>query len=254
MKRFLNSALLVCIVPALCLGFPGSARAQGLTAEQVVEKHITAVGGREALAKITSRRATGVIVISSPVGDLSGPVEMSAKAPNKMRATMHIDLTAVGGPGEMLIDQLFDGTAGWMINSMQGETPMAGDQLEGAKNAYFPSPLLNYKANGATITLEATQKVNDRDALVLLFAPKAGAPSRMFFDAETFMLVRTTSKVNNPQVGDVEQVSEPTDYRAVDGIKVAFTIAQSAAGQNITMKFTKIENNVALDDAMFVKK
>jgi len=255
MTKLLRSALLTSIVPALVLSmYPSALSAQTLTAEQVVDRHLTAVGGREALSKITSRKATGTIVISTPGGDLSGPVEMTAKSPNKMRATMRIDLSAVGGPGEMLIDQMFDGTTGWMINSLQGETPLMGDQLAGAKNAYFPTPLLNYKDTGATIALEPNQKVNERDAFVLLMTPKIGVPSRLFFDAETFMLVRTATKVNTPQTGEAEQVSEPTDYRVVDGVKVAFTLYQSAAGQNITMKFAKIENNVAVDDAVFIKK
>ena len=256
MTKLLRSALLTSIVPALVLSmYPSALSAQTLTAEQVVDKHLTAVGGREALSKITSRKATGTIVISTPVGELSGPVEMTAKSPNKMRATMRIDLSAVGTPGEMVIDQMFDGTIGWMLNSMQGDTPMAVAQLEGAKNAYFPTPLLNYKETGTTIALEPNQQVNDRDAFVLLFTPKSGPASRMFFDTETFMLVRTVSRTQNAQTGEeVEQVSEPTDYKAVDGVKIAFTIYQSAGGQNRVMKFSKIENNIAVDNAVFIKK
>ena len=255
MTKLLRSALLTSIVPALVLSmYPSALSAQTLTAEQVVDQHLTAVGGREALSKITSRKATGTIVISTPGGDLSGPVEMTAKSPNKMRATMHIDLSAVGMPGEMVIDQMFDGTTGWMVNSMQGDSQMTGDQLDGAKNAYFPTPLLNYQDTGAKIALEPNRKVNDRDAFVVVLTPKVGVPSRLFFDTETFMLVRTASKVNTPQTGEVEQVGEPTDYRVVDGVKVAFTLYQSAGGQTITMKFSKIENNIAVDDAVFIKK
>jgi len=240
------------LLPALI--FPPAALAQTPTADQVVEKHLAALGGREALSKLTSRKATGTMTISTPMGDLSGPLEMSAKSPNKMRAIIRVDLTALGGPGEMVIDQLFDGTTGWMLNSLQGDTQMTGDQLEGAKNAYFPSPLLNYKEAGANVALEPSQKVNERDAIVLLYTPKSGQPSRMFFDAETFLLVRTVTKVTTPQTGEVEQISEPSDYRSVDGLKVAFTITQSAADQNVTMRFTKTENNVPIDDSMFVKK
>lgn len=248
MKTFAIGGLLALLV------VPSSALAQTLTAEQVVEKHLAAVGGREALAKITTRKATGVMVISTPGGDLSGPLEMSAKSPNKMRALVRLDLTAMGGPGEMVVDQLFDGTTGWMSNSMQGDTPMSGDQLESAKNGYFPSPVLNYKEHGFTIAIQPNQKVNDRDAYVLLMTPKSGPAARMFFDAQTFMLVRSISTINNPQLGQVEQITEPTDYKAVDGVQVAFTIYQSAGGQNVTLKFTKIENNVAIDDAVFIKK
>ena len=52
----------------------------------------------------------------------------------------------------------------------------------------------------------------------------------------------------------VEQISEPTDYRAVDGVKVPFKIVNTSPNQTVAITITKIENNVALDDAIFVSK
>ena len=171
-----------------------------------------------------------------------------------MRADIRVDLTSVGGPGEMVITEMFDGTTGWSLNSMRGETPMSGDQLAGARNNSFPSPLLKHKELGMTATLEATQQVNGKAAHVVLFTPKSGPAERMFFDAESFLIVRTTSSMTLPEVGLTETVSEPSDYRAVDGVKVPFTLVQIAGGQKVTLTFTKVENNVTLDDALFVKK
>lgn len=255
MRQHARTTLFALILPALVATvFAGHTVAQTLTADQVVDKHLAAVGGREALSKITSRRATGTVTVATPAGDIGGPVEMTAKSPNKMRAIIKMDLTPVGAPGEMIIDQMFDGTTGWMLNSMQGDTPMAGDQLEGAKNAYFPSPLLNYKEHGFTVEIEATQKVNDRNAYVLLLKGKTGPASRLFIDAESFMLIRTVSRIVTAQMGEVEQISEPSDYRVLDGVKVPFVLSQSAGGQTVTMQFTKIEHNVAVPDTFFVKK
>jgi len=252
MRRHIFS---VVILPALVATvLAGQAFAQTLTAEQVVDKHIAAVGGREALSKITSRKATGTMTIGTPQGNLSGPVEMTAKTPNKMRASIRVDLSALGAAGQMAIDQLFDGTTGWMMNSMSGDQPMSGDQLAGAKNAFFPSPLLDCKAHGFTIALQPSEKVNNKNAYVILMTPTSGPAARMYFDAETFLLVRSVSRVVNPQLGEVDQISEPSDYRTVDGVKIAFLVQQSAGGQDVTMKFDKIVNNVAVDDAVFIKK
>lgn len=248
-KQLLSVLCPALLVPALSV----LASAQTLTADQIVEKHLTALGGREALSKITSRKAVGTINVATPAGALAGPVEMIAKAPNKMRADIRVDLTAIGGPGEMIITEFFDGTAGWSLNSLQGDNPMSGDQLEAAKNNYFPSPLLKYKEMGITATVEAPQQISGRNTLVVLFSPKTGPKERMFFDAETFMLVRSTATVNLPQVGATETISEPSDYRAVDGVKVAFQLAQTAGAQSFTIKFTTIENNVTIDDAKFKK-
>lgn len=242
----LCTALVIALIPSITA-------AQTLTADQVIEKHLAAIGGRDALSKITSRRATGTVSVSSPVGDLSGPVEISAKAPAKTHVTIKLDLSAVGAT-EMVIHQMFDGTAGWVLNSMQGDMPMSADQLENSKNNQFPTPLLHYKENGATATIEGTQKINDRDAYVITLKPKTGPATMMFFDKETFMLVRSSSHFTNPTMGEVDQVTEASDYRDVNGIKVAFVIAQSAGGQDLRMVFSKVEHNVDLPDAYFVKK
>lgn len=249
-RTVLTLVLGLCLVPLIGRGV----FAQALTADQIIEKHLAAVGGRERLSKLTTRRATGTMSIGTPMGDLSGPVEMMAKSPNKMRATISVDMSALGAAGTMVIDQYFDGTTGLMGNSMQGDTPMSGDELESAKNTFFPSPLLNYKEHGFTVALQPNEKVNDRDAYVLLVTPKTGPAERMFFDTQTFMLVRTVSRINHPQLGQVDQVSEASDYRDVDGVKAAFQVVQSAGGQIIAMKFTKIENNVDIPDSVFVKK
>lgn len=251
MRHILLTALLtLTLLPAL----PGSASAQTPTADQIVEKHLTAMGGRDALTKLTSRRATGTISVETPMGNLGGLLEMHAKIPNKMRVAIRIDLTPVGGPGELIQEQFFDGTAGWMLNSMQGDTPMEGDQLESARNDFFPTPLLRYQELGRTVELLPSEDVQGRKAYVLKVTPKTGPAEKMFFDAESFLLVRTVSTINSVQMGSVEQISDSSDYRAVDGVQVAFTLAQSAGGQNIVIKLTKVENNVAIDDTVFVKK
>jgi outer membrane lipoprotein-sorting protein len=249
-KHVLPILYSLLLIPALT----GVTSGQALTADQIVEKHLSALGGREALGKITSRRAAGTVTVATPMGPLSGPLEMVAKAPNKMLAEMRIDLTSVGGPGEMVITQMFDGANGWNLNSLQGDTAMSGDQLDASRNNSFPSPLLKYKELGMTATLDGAQQVNGKAAHVVLFTPKTGPAERMFFDAESFLIVRSTSSLTLPQVGKTETVSEPSDYRTVDGVKVPFKLVQSAGEQTVTFTFDKVENNVAVDDARFVRK
>ena len=72
-------------------------------------------------------------------------------------------------------------------------------------------------------------------------------------DATTFLPARTIVTADVPQMGRVEQMIDPDDYREVDGVKVAHKLTLTNAMQSITMTFKKIENNVALDDKMFVK-
>ena len=95
---------------------------------------------------------SGTITLSTPVGELTGPVEVLNQAPNKARTLIKLDLAAVGA-GEMTIDQRFDGTAGIVMDSMQGNRDISGEQLDSMRNATFPSPFLDYKERGVTVEL-----------------------------------------------------------------------------------------------------
>jgi hypothetical protein len=225
------------------------------TPEALVEKVLTALGGREALGKLTSRRSTGTVTLSTQAGDLSGPIEILLKAPNKSRWLITLDLSAVGAAGSMTIEQKFDGTAAWAINSMQGDTEITGNQLENMRNALFPTPLLTVKENGTKMELQSNQTVAGKNTLVLLVTPKAGSAVRMFIDPDTSLPVRTIATVDVPQAGGpIEQISDLSDYRLVDNVKVPFHIVNANPLQTVTFSFTKIEHNVPIDDAVFVKK
>jgi hypothetical protein len=229
--------------------------ASAQTADEIVEKHLAAMGGRDALGKITSRRSTGTITIATPGGELSGPCEIDVKAPNKNRAYMELDLTPLGVPQKMVVEQKFDGVTGWGLNSVQGDTEIAGDQLQNMRNNTFPSSLLNYKAAGTKLEVLPAEKAGDRTLIVLQATPKQGPAVRLYLDSQTYLLVRTYAKYYSAVLGtDVEQTGELSDYRTVDGVKVPFHIVNSNAQQTGTIVLTKVEHNVPFDDTVFGKR
>jgi hypothetical protein len=227
---------------------------QAPAADAVIEKYLAAMGGRDALGKLTSRRATGTVLFSQQGTDINGTYEVSTKAPNKVRVFIKLDLSAMGMPDPLTIDQRFDGTSAMTMDSMRGNIPIAGNQLEHMKNNAFPSPLLNYKTNGMKFEVLPKEQVAGRDATVLVATPKAGPSMKLYFDPESGLLVRSVVRLNVPEQGEIEQVSEPTDYRVVDGVKVPFKIVNTSPNQSVTITITKVENNIALDDALFVSK
>ena len=249
-------AALVSLCCVLVAGSTAALSAQAqMTADEVIEKHIAASGGRDALMKITSRRATGTVTVQTPGGELSGPAEILSKAPNKARVYITLDLSSLGVNEKMIIEQKFDGVAGWSQNSMQGDTQITGSQLESMKNNVFPSPLLSYKTSGMKAELLAREQVAGKSMIVLLMTPKSGSAVRMFLDPETYLIARTKSTLSTPEMGDLEQIGDVSDYRTVDGVKVPFHIVNANAAQNVTIKFEKVEHNVAIDDAVFsIKK
>jgi outer membrane lipoprotein-sorting protein len=251
MKKQVLTPMLGCVLLASTLA--GLASAQ--TADAVVEKHLAAIGGRDALTKLTSRKSTGTVTLSTPGGEFSGPVELLMKPPNKTHLQMTIDLGAAAPGTMMTIEQRFDGTTAYATNSMQGETPISSKQVDNMRNAVFPTPLLGYKDRGAKLEQLANEKLQGKDAIVLVLTPATGSPVRMFVDPETYLILRTVTTINSQQLGgDVEQTTDLSDYRAVDGLKLPFRIVSSNPAQTMTIALTKVEHNVAIDDATFVKK
>jgi outer membrane lipoprotein-sorting protein len=247
MKELKTSLLAVALV--LACGRIAAAQ----TADDVVEKYLAAIGGRAALAKVTSRSTTGTITLSLPNGPVSGTIEILNQQPNKVRSVTKLDLTSLGA-GQLTREQRFDGTAGYVLDSMQGNREITGSQLDNLKNAVFPTPLLTYKERGATVELAGKEKINGRDAYVLVLKPKTGPVVRHFFDAETYLPAEIVVKVDVPEAGgEVEQTSDLSDYRVVDGIKIPFAIKVSSAIQSFTIAVTKVEHNLKIDPALFAK-
>jgi outer membrane lipoprotein-sorting protein len=247
MRRSLKPFILVVT------GLLWTSTAQAQTADEVVEKHLAAVGGRAVLAKATSQVATGTMVVSTQGMDLSGPVEIYRKAPNKARSFIRLDLSAVGGT-ELTVDQRCDGKTGFASNSMQGDREITGDQLQAMLNNTFPSSLLNYKEAGGKVELTGKDKVGDRAVHVLLYTPMAGPASRMFIDAETYDVLRTVTKINVPEAGgEVEQTIDVGDFRTVSGMRLPFRVTTVNTTQTVSITLAKIEINVPIDDAMFAR-
>ncbi|HEY7450030.1 MAG TPA: hypothetical protein VH702_17870 [Vicinamibacterales bacterium] len=242
--RFLVMSALIALWSVPCLA---------QTADEIIEKHLAASGGRAALSNLTSRTAIGSVTVGTPVGDLTGPLEVYAKAPNKSRTLVKLDLTTLGG-AMVINDQRFDGNTGYVIDTFNGNREITGTQLEAMRNGFFPTPLLNYKERISEVAVAGTEKVNEKDAYVLQITPKSGPGVRMFVDAESFMVVKTIMTINVPQLGgDIEQVVEFSDFRDVDGVKLAFSTKSSNPAQTVRATLTEVKHNTEIDDSSFAK-
>ncbi len=244
--RVTGNSFAIAVFVASC-----AVQAHAQTADDVIEKHLAAIGGRAALAKLESRTSTGTVSVSAQGADLGGALETYNKAPNKSRTYFRIDMSQFGA-GEMVVDQRCDGKTAFAMNSMQGDREITGAQLQGLLNATFPSPLLNYKDAGTKAEMIGKDKVGDRAVYVLQFTPKAGPVSKQYYDADTYLVVRTVTKMDVPELGgEVEQTTDLSDYRDVDGIKIPFKMNVFSAMQTITITLSKVEHNKPIDDAMF---
>jgi hypothetical protein len=247
MRNALGQAVAMLLLPLWST--PGLAQ----TADEIVEQHLAASGGRAALSRLTSRAAKGSITIAMAVGEFAGTLEVFNKVPNKSRTLVTLDLSAFGG-GQVISDQRFDGATGYVIDTFNGNREITGSQLEAMRNGGFPTPLLNYREREVTLALVGQEQVQGNAAYVIDATPRMGPRVRLFFDRATLMLVRTATTVNVPQLGgDIEQVVEFSDFRDVDGVKVPFFVKSTNSAQTITSTISDVKHNVEIADESFVR-
>ncbi|MGA8405571.1 MAG: hypothetical protein WB680_00190 [Candidatus Acidiferrales bacterium] len=213
------------------------------TADQVLDHYVKAIGGRAAWTKLNSRVSKGTIEIPS-MNNLSGSVEIHEKAPNSMLAVITL--------GGAVFEQGFDGTTAWSDDPQNGLRVLGGAELEDARReADFYHPL-DLKKLYTKMTVTGTEKVNDRDAYVVEASTGEGDPDKMYFDTESWLLVRAINHRNTPDGVKAFQ-AEVGDYKDVDGVKLPFTVHQSSAESAFTIHFTEIQHNLQLADGQFAK-
>lgn len=221
--------------------FAQSPAAATPTADQIIQKYVTALGGRAAIEKHTSRVSKGTIEI--PDAGLSGTIEVSEKAPDKTLTVIQI-----GGMG--LVREGTDASGAWQEEPQNGLRDKTGNELADARRGAVFNAELKFQTLYKTLAVTGQEQVGGRPAWILLATPAEGTVTRMYFDAETGLMVRQSGTRDTAQGPlDVDVFIE--DYRDVDGIKQPFTIRQVTSMFTLVVRMSEVKHNVALDDAIF---
>jgi len=213
------------------------------TVDDILDKHVKAIGGKEAIEKVTSRAIKGSFEIEAM--GMTGTLEMNAKAPNK--AWVKIDI-----PGFGVVNNAFDGAKGWDSNPMTGLRELSGTELAAMKRRSDFHAQINYKKHYSKMEVKGKEKVGSSETYVIEATPAEGGPEKLYFDINTGLMVRHDMEVEGPQ-GKMATESYMDDYKVVDGVKVAHTVKQVNPMFAMTMKFTEIKTNVEIDEAKFNK-
>jgi hypothetical protein len=211
------------------------------TVDQILEKFVTAVGGRDAMEKVTSRLSTGTVEI--PDAGLSGSITLSEKAPNKSLAV--IELGAMG-----VIRDGSDGVVAWESSDQGGLRDKSGAELADSLRGSTFNSELKLKSLYKTLVVTGKEAVEGKDAFVVLATPTEGAATRMYFDAQSGLIVKQSSSRETPQ-GPIDVDVMLGDYRAVGGVKMPYSVRQITSMFTIVIKLTEIKQNVPIDDVIF---
>src|SRR5262249_60006394 len=101
--------------------------------------------------------------------------------------------------------------------------------------------------------LAGKEKVGDKNAYVLSVTPAAGPTSRVWIDVESYLPVKTSTTIDTPETGPLEQTTEFSDYRKLDGVNLPYRFNTTSIVQSYTVTVTSVEQNVKIDPALFAK-
>ena len=222
--------------------------------DQILARYVEALGGEPALRKVTGRVVTGTQYIpTGPGGVVPTPaaVERYLKAPNLAVTTYKTATYA--------ISQGFDGTTAWSQDQAGRVTePVKIDVGRAARAADFYEPL-NLKREYPQLAVRGIEKVNGRDAYLVVGVPQGDKPESLYFDTQSGLLLRKQTVLPTP-IGDSPFQIDFDDYRETgSGVKVPFLIHMSPANArtelapDATLRVIKVEDNVAIDNARFAR-
>jgi hypothetical protein len=208
------------------------------TVDQVIDKYEAALGGRPALEKISTRVMKGTRSMSQ---GRSVPVEIYQKAPGKMLELF--------GPG-LAMSTGFNGTSGWSRNP-RGIQEARGPNLMRLKREAVFAKELKLRDEYRNLHVIGKLPIGEHQAYVVQGAVEGeGSPERLYFDVESGLLLRVSSKEQTP-LGPLPEEVDYEDYREVDGIELPFTVLHLQADHSYKDVFSEIVQNTPVDDARF---
>ena len=229
MKRFFLSILAVATV--------GFTYAQ--TADEIVAKHVAAIGGADAWRKVNSMVTTGSIKINGADIGVVATV-LNGKGSRQ-------DLAVMGMNGYQIVTP----TAGWNFMPFQGQKapePVTADDLKEAQDDLdAQGSLVDYKTKGHTIEYLGTDDVDGVDALKLKETLKSGKVVTIFMDPKTYYIIRTIAKQKaNGKENDV--TTNLSNYQKLpEGIMVPWSIGLPFG----ELVISKVEINKPVDENIF---
>jgi len=206
--------------------------------DQVLDRYEQALGGKAALMKVTSRVMKGSRVGADGV---LVPEEVYQKAPNKLMVmTSYTDVVFRSG---------YNGTSGW-AKSSKGDSRIGNEQLAEIARDAESYGNTRIRELYSRLKIEGRETVGDRDAFVMSGTTHKGLSERLYFDAQSGLLIRRYRE-SKTSLGPFPTQTDYEDYKEVDGIKLPFSIRWSMPGRSWGRKIAEVKQNTAIDDAIF---
>ena len=208
------------------------------TADQIVDKYLTALGGAAKLATIKTRSIKATRI--EPGGEVTEPETIWFGNNRYSSSTVYSQGTVAEG---------FDGSGAWKT---AGGKPieLRPDEVEQIKREADLFEPQNIKSIYNKLDYRFTDAIDGRPAYLVTASTASGARERLYFDVQTGLLVRRVAS-SQTVLGSFNYQVGYRDYKLFNGVKIPTTIDYAFPGVRWTRKIVQVRNNVPVDAAAF---
>lgn len=208
------------------------------TVDEIVGKHIKALGGAEKLASLKTVKMEGNLNTQG--------IDVVLTITKKHLTGMRMDLEIMGTSNY----QMATPTKGWVFMPVMQQTEpteMDAEQLKSVQSQLdIQGTFVDYKTKGYTVEYLGTEKLDGKDAYKLK-AVKQGKDVFYYIDVVSNFIVKTSTKAT-VQGQEMDMETSFADYKqTADGFWFAHT---NTTTQGV-ITFDKITTNVPVDDKLF---
>jgi len=222
--------------------FFSSTQLSAQTADEIINKHITAIGGKDVINNVKSQIIESTLNVMGV--DLNSVTTLQVGVGFKNVANFN---------GQEVI-QVVTPTKGWQINPLAGITDaqvLPENELKEAQSSLsFAGELFDYKSKGHTIELIGKEKIDGADVYNIKLTRKNGSTVNYYIDAKTFYIIKeaSTTKVDGE---DLTTSTVYSNFKTTDTwyiMAYTFTVDQ---GFEMTVTINKVQFNVPVDPKIF---
>ncbi|MFW6125073.1 MAG: hypothetical protein ACOC46_02895 [Pirellulales bacterium] len=213
----------------------------------LIDAHLAAVGGTEALANIKTLQRSGKAAVDSDFGQFEGTVREVFVVGKKAYTSSDY--------GAFAEERAWNGETAWAKNIQEGLKDLEGDDVEFLKMAAGADPIVAIQDQRGRAALEAKGE-QEFDGETYHAIKVADADLTFFLDKETNLIAAMSTKGNDPALGgDYVVTVKYEQYKPVEGVqmphKSIVDVAEGAFVIETTYEETTV--NEPVDEELFEK-